>query len=467
MRTPTFIALCIAICYGPAQSTVIPGGAISGSWTKAGSPYNVYDNVEIPASSTLRIEPGVRVVFMGHYTMKVTGALFAIGTITDSIVFTVNDTTGFGDPASKSGGWEGMRVEAIATVPWDSSCLKYCRIEYGKANNGSFEDNGGGIYYAGLHSLGLESCMFYNNFAAGDGGGICCDNVILSINNCMFINNRAENLGGGMRLTVGIINVQNTVICNNTARQGGGIFTDLSAPNIINCTICNNMACPTASGATFIQGGGLCLRGCDLDSLNPFIANCIIYGNRATGAGAEGDQIYFNDVYGNTMVILLGIYYCDIEGGQAAIAGKPYAGVYSHNLDSMPQFVSPSNSAGNDPFAMSASWRCKPGSPCINRGATIQNFTFLPYDIAGTPRFVGRIDLGAYEYSPNTMVRPVILAATARGTITTGGLQVFDLLGRAVVRTGRLLDGRDLTGAANGVYIRRQYDSKADILLRK
>lgn len=467
MRTTLFVAVCIAVCYGPAESNYISGGAISGVWTKTGSPYNVYDNVEIPASSTLRIEPGVRVVFMGHYTMKVTGALLAVGTVNDSIVFTINDTTGFGNPTSKTGGWAGMRIDASAAVPWDSSCLNYCRIEYGKANNGSFENNGGGIYYAGLHSLGLESCMFYNNFAAGDGGGICCDNVILSINNCMFINNRAENLGGGMRLTVGIINVKNTVICNNTARQGGGIFTDLSAPNIINCTICNNMACATASGATFIQGGGLCLRGCDLDSLNPFIANCIIYGNRATGAGAEGDQIYFNDVYGNTMVILLGLYYCDIEGGQAAIAGKPFVGVYSHNLDSVPQFVMPPYNPGCDPSAMTANWRCKLGSPCINRGATIQNYSFLPTDIAGNQRIVGRIDLGAYEYSPNSMVRPDIQAATVRGATTIGGLQVFDLLGRYGARVARPAVGRALQGFANGVYIRRQNENKADIFLRK
>ena len=435
-------------------------------WTKAGSPYNVFNDVEVPASTTLRIEPGVRVVFMGHYTMMVTGSLFAIGTVTDSIVFTINDTTGFGDPVSKSGGWAGMRIDASASVPWDSSCLKFCRIEYGKANNGSFQDNGGGIYYGSLHALALENCMFYNNFAAGTGGGLCSDNGVLAINNCTFINNRSGIEGGGIYIFVGLTNIQNAVLCNNSSTDGGGIATSLAAPNIINCTICNNLA-TASTGSSPAQGGGLYLRGCDLDSMNPFFANCIIYGNRVSGLGAEGDQIYFYDVYGNTMVILLGIYYCDIEGGQAAIAGKPYAGVYSHNLDSVPQFAAPSGNPGHGPSTMSANWRCKLGSPCINRGATIPNFTFLPTDIAGNQRIVGRIDLGAYEYSPNSMVRPVVPAATVHGTATTGGLQVFDLLGRSVLRTGQPIFGRAGQGVANGVYITRRNEGKADIFLRK
>ena len=160
MRPSFLFALCIVAFYGTSECTSITSGTINGMWTKAGSPYNVFNDVEVPASTTLRIDPGVRVVFMGHYTMMVTGSLFAIGTVTDSIVFTINDTTGFGDPVSKSGGWAGMRIDASASVPWDSSCLKFCRIEYGKANNGSFQDNGGGIYYGSLHALSLVLQQF-------------------------------------------------------------------------------------------------------------------------------------------------------------------------------------------------------------------------------------------------------------------------------------------------------------------
>jgi len=101
------------------------------------------------------------------------------------------------------------------------------------------------------------------------------------------------------------------------------------------------------------------------------------------------------------------------------------------------------------------------------QGATIPNFTFLPTDIAGNQRIVGRIDLGAYEYSPNSMVRPVVPAATVHGTATTGGLQVFDLLGRSVLRTGQPIFGRAGQGVANGVYITRRNEGKADIFLRK
>ena len=92
-RTP----LDIVYEYTPPPTTNIEAGNVSGTWTKANSPYYINGEITIPNDSTLTIEPGVEVIFTGHYKFNVQGRLLAIGTETDTIVFTINDTTGFHD----------------------------------------------------------------------------------------------------------------------------------------------------------------------------------------------------------------------------------------------------------------------------------------------------------------------------------------------------------------------------------
>ena len=60
--------------------TDIPAGAVSGVWTAAASPFYINGEITIPNDSTLTIEPGVEVVFMGHYKFNVQGRLLALGT---------------------------------------------------------------------------------------------------------------------------------------------------------------------------------------------------------------------------------------------------------------------------------------------------------------------------------------------------------------------------------------------------
>lgn len=124
----SFISLSIISNAG----TVIPPGPVSGIWTLGGSPYEIQGEITIPDGLTLTIEPGVMVEFQGHYKLNVQGRLFAIGTENDTIVFTINDTTGFHDPNIPDGGWAGIRFINVFSMI-DSSSIIYCKIEYGKA----------------------------------------------------------------------------------------------------------------------------------------------------------------------------------------------------------------------------------------------------------------------------------------------------------------------------------------------
>ncbi len=68
---------------------------VYGTWDVAGSPYIVHCDINIHTDSSLVIEPGVVVEFASNYQLLVNGRLVSIGTETDSISFTVDDTTGY------------------------------------------------------------------------------------------------------------------------------------------------------------------------------------------------------------------------------------------------------------------------------------------------------------------------------------------------------------------------------------
>jgi len=42
-------------------------GDVSGQWTKEGSLYLIDGEITVPQDQTLKIEPGVQVIFQGHY----------------------------------------------------------------------------------------------------------------------------------------------------------------------------------------------------------------------------------------------------------------------------------------------------------------------------------------------------------------------------------------------------------------
>lgn len=358
--------------FGLTASTTIPAGNVSGTWTLAGSPYLAQGNIQIADANTLTIQPGVTVNFQGHYKFNVQGRLIAIGSITDSIIFTAANT---------SNGWGGIRFENTP-ITNDTSRIVYCKLQYGKATGASPDDEGGGIYINVFSKVIISKSNISNCFANYFGGGIFCGNdngIGALINNNTISNNTSNYKGGGIFCEFSNPMISNNNISNNMAvSDGGGIYCHMrSSPTISNNTISNNSA---------TAGGGLY---CWFES-NPTIRNCILWGN---GLGQIGLSISSNPNF----------YYCDVQGGTAAfdLNGNSYTGAYQNNIDLDPLFVSPSGGSGAGFNGLASNWSLQLSSPCIDAGDPATQTPAL--DIIGNPRIINcYIDIGAYENQSGT-----------------------------------------------------------------
>jgi len=329
------------------QGTEVEGD-ISGTWTPANSPYFVVGELRVAPGSTLSIEPGCYIDFRGHYKLIVdtSATLVAIGTETDSIVFTTADT---------SNGWHGIRFYSVS----GSSQLSYCRIEYGNAT-GSGEDGYGGAVYCNNSSPTISHNTISNN-SAGKGGGICCEYSSPAIRGNTISNNLASD-GGGILCDYSSPAISGNIITGNSAifgisRKGGGILCgNNSNPPISNNTISNN-------SASHYGGGIYC------NSSSPTVMNTILWGDTAP----NGSEIY---VYSGNPIVT----YCDVQGGWEG----------EGNIDVAPLFRDP----GSDNFHLMADYCGDPyNSPCIDAGdpTILDDFIDCEWGLGND-----RSDMGAY-----------------------------------------------------------------------
>ncbi len=161
------------------DTTEIEGGEVTGTWTADGSPYLVKGTITVPDYQSLTIEPGVEVIFDGHYQFIVEGKITAVGTESDLIVFTAVDSVV---------GWGGLRL--VYADP--QSRIEYCYFTLGSAE-GDWPDNcGGALYMKGM---------------------------ITSVKYCQFVNNRAEKWGGAVYLWGGSPEFSHNLFTDNNARD--------------------------------------------------------------------------------------------------------------------------------------------------------------------------------------------------------------------------------------------------------
>ncbi|MDP8239541.1 MAG: right-handed parallel beta-helix repeat-containing protein [Candidatus Hatepunaea meridiana] len=206
-----------------------------GSWTLADSPVRVVGDIVLPDGNRLTIDPGVLIDFTGPYNFVINGLLQAVGTRTDSIVFTSEFRVEHPDSISKR--WKGLRFENA-----DRGCkLTFCIVEFSYARGNWPENCGGGVYVNGS-SPEIRRCSIRYNKADGDGGGIYAMFTTSIVRNNLIYGNFSGNFGGGIFITYSEPKIINCTIAKDSALGwGGGIFVGTEGePNITNCIISHN-----------------------------------------------------------------------------------------------------------------------------------------------------------------------------------------------------------------------------------
>ena len=211
-------------------------GYVSGKLEKQGNPYFAISDIGIKSGESLEIEPGVQIRFERDYQFLVEGELQAIGTESDSIVFTSNA------PIPSMGDWRGLvfydqDFSTRRTIK--NILLEYCIIEY----TGAYDIN---TYYGGIWCMGnsffvkILNCGFYDNSQYAVSSTISTEDDSLIIIGNKFINNHFGIYGYSSEI-VAINNIFYNTERDSQNKFGSGVgaaFTDLFAEgNIIyNCS---------------------------------------------------------------------------------------------------------------------------------------------------------------------------------------------------------------------------------------
>jgi predicted outer membrane repeat protein len=237
--------------------TVIPGGAVYGTWSAAGSPYHIEGDISVPADSTLVIEPGVRAVFQEDCGLTVTGSLSAVGTAQDSITFTAPE------PAE----WNGILVEEVAGPVQ----LFYCIVEHGAATGTLSHRNGGGLWIASS-SISIANSTFRHNRSIGWGGAVYLYNHAAppaALTDCLFSNNQAEQNGGGLYFGGQDLELTGCRFVDNTSDiMGGGAYCEpwLFGSVLVDMCYFEGNGASEDGGGLMVHGGarnGVTVRDCE------------------------------------------------------------------------------------------------------------------------------------------------------------------------------------------------------------
>lgn len=174
MKKHTTCLLVLALsCAGHSQTTISGGITSNTTWTPSGNPYVVTGNTTVFEGVTLNIDPGVIIKFDSGTGLELRGTLNAIGTATDSIVFTSNASS------PSQGSWTGITVKGTSEPlgVGDQITMEYCKGEYANYfvnldiayhgpyifNHCLFKNNNQVNYDGGLPSTLFDNCRFENN----------------------------------------------------------------------------------------------------------------------------------------------------------------------------------------------------------------------------------------------------------------------------------------------------------------
>lgn len=402
----SLVLLCSSVF---SQVTLVSGEITSDEiWQDT---IKVIGDVSIADNTTLSINQGTVIEFDGYFKLSVQGKILAVGSESDSILFTVVDTVGFYNYTEPTGGWNGIEFINTPTSN-DSSKFVFCKFEFSKGiyDNNIYEQRGL-FKFINFSKVLISNSKIINCYATAQheaGGAIYCrfsspiikDNYFENNGICFYYNFSSviacdtgafpliekniiyKNICTGIYVSddyFGGVKIYNNFIANNSSI---GIYESSPYIEIVNNIIVNNGSDGVFCGHEHAYG--------------KYVNNTICFN------GENGLQLYSshltvqnNIIYGNMFEEIDGYHvhakYNLIQGG--------YIMDTVTTIDANPEFINPSNGAGVDYDAMQADFSLLDSSPAINKGnPDTTGLLLTQLDYIGNSRIFGnRIDIGAIE----------------------------------------------------------------------
>lgn len=138
------------------SQTIYFSGIISSDTTLSADTVKITDHVVINDGATLSLNSGTYVEFQSNFSIVIYGRILAIGNLSDSITFTIKDSTGFANLGNTLGGWAGIWLYGFPPTD-DSSIFEYCKFSYCK--NTALNINNGQL-------IRIENCLINDNYTA-------------------------------------------------------------------------------------------------------------------------------------------------------------------------------------------------------------------------------------------------------------------------------------------------------------
>jgi hypothetical protein len=354
-------------------------------------------NININSSASLTIAPGTIIMVAPGKVINVYGPITAIGNASYPIIFSCQDTIGF-YKATPEGVWQGLNFYNFSgksqfdyvTIQYAFSPLALNLIQDLSVSNSIIRYNKGNTNNNWYSSkITFTNTLFYKNqceiFSAGT-------NIIFD--GCRFFNNYYFYVSSGPN-----VKYTNTIFANNA-----NIELDFSDFIMTNCLFVKN--------SSFRIGYS-----------NPTVSNTI-FNEYIDLYGTLSNPVFYNCLFNNNS---------NIPGSN---------NMYNKSIN----FMSPSKNTGTSSDGLSANWRLKSTSVCVNAGANSVVNTITPSnDIEGNPRIVGSlIDLGPYE---NQSSVPIFTVQPVGGNLCTGNSITLSALVNDTVSYQWQKNGQNIMGA--------------------
>lgn len=526
MKTTTTIFLILVSLISLQAQTVINGGDVFGEWKAADSPFLIEGDIYLQPEARLTIRPGVQIIFQDYYSFDIAGRIEFLGTETEGILITVQDTSGYylGDHT----GWNGLIFNGWYSALDEFSVINYTTIEYSKisgvsclsypklriSNSNIRFNQTAGITLHEFSDIEMNSINVYQN----NGGGISCNNsaptingflvennfgsgisifgnsigdIVPELSNGKIKNNNTSGDGGGLYMYDAGIYAENIEIISNISTNGGGVYCDMSHGIFYNVIINENIAengggikaeffCAItfdhlllADNNANAVGGGAYVYESNVEFTNTTVTN-----NSANiGGGLYYDLYTFyenevrNSILWNNLPDEIN---ASMEFPEITYSNLMELAEGPGNISEDPLFIDPMH---KNYRLLWSNFPSENGdkSPCIDAGdpASI-------YDPDGTIS-----DMGTYYYDQNIFTaindhnpikkveiypNPIVNEVHLSGSENISKIQVINLMGKVVFEkdtNGLNIEIIDLSFLKPGVHILNLYDTQGSMEAKK